>query len=206
MISDIVEGIFSREWNSKMWIVFPMVILQCTRDVKGAKEIRSRLTRRMNDWRDGNFLALVQETERDMKTYLSSKRNGTTPEQRAKIFNQKMERGELRSAVRFMTEMEVGSVMNADDIDEKTGLSVAESLAFKHPEAKTLDVRNLPTYNELPQLTALDITKDTVEHIASRLSRAAGPGGSTAHAVSYWLLGFGTYSARLRTALAAMAP
>ncbi|WP_288993061.1 hypothetical protein, partial [uncultured Marinobacter sp.] len=205
MITDNIEGVISRKWNSERWIVFQMVILQCSRDVSGAKGIRDRLTRRMNDWRDGNFLALVQETERDMKTYLTSKRNGTTTEQRAKIFNQKMLRGELRSAVRFLTETEVGSVMNGDDIDEKTGVSVIESLTSKHPEARTPDVCNLPTYAELPQLIALDITKETVEHIAGKLSGAAGPGGSDASAVSYWLLGFKSYSARLCTALAAMA-
>jgi hypothetical protein len=205
MLTEIIEGIISRKWNSERWIVFQVVILQCTREVKGAKDIKERLIRRMDDWKKGNFLQLVQETERDMKTYLTSKRNGLSHEQRAKIFNDKMMRGEIRSAVRFLTETEIGSVLNANDIDEKTGVSVAESLESKHPEARTPDVCNLPTYPEVPELIALDITKDTLEHIASRLSGAAGPGGSDAYAVKHWLLGFSTHSARLCTALAAMA-
>jgi hypothetical protein len=49
----------------------PMVILQYNREAKRAQDIKNRLTRRMNDWGDGNFLELGQETERDMKTFLS---------------------------------------------------------------------------------------------------------------------------------------
>jgi hypothetical protein len=68
----------------------------------------------------------------------------------------------------------MGGVMTADDIDEKTGDSVAKVLASKHPEAKTPDVRHLPTYSEAPVLNDVDITSDVVEHVASRLTGSAG--------------------------------
>jgi hypothetical protein len=50
----------------------------------------------------------------------------TTPEQRAKIFHEKLLRGVLKSAVNTSLHKEVGTVMT-DDIDEKTGDSVAGS-------------------------------------------------------------------------------
>jgi hypothetical protein len=72
-----------------------MVILPNTREVHSAQYTKKPLSRRMDDWEKGNFLALVQETERDVKTYLAFKRNGTTAEQGAKIFNLKVPQGEL---------------------------------------------------------------------------------------------------------------
>jgi hypothetical protein len=76
--------------------------------------------------------------------------------------------------------------MNADDIDEKTGVPVAIFLVSKQPEARTPDVSSLVlTYTELPQLIASNITKEAVQFIAGRLSGAAGLGCSDAKG---WLL------------------
>jgi hypothetical protein len=94
-----------------------------------------------------------------------------------------------------------GGAMTADEIDEKTGDSVAEVLESKHPEAKIPDVRHLPTYAERPVLTDVDVTPNVVEHVASRLTGSAGLGGSDAHALGHWLLKFGASSQRLRLAL-----
>jgi hypothetical protein len=90
MLTDELEGIKARKWNSERFFVFQMVVLQRTRDVNRARDIKKRLTRRMDAWAEGKFDMLVQDTERDMKTYLSTKQGGMSPEQRAKIFNQKM--------------------------------------------------------------------------------------------------------------------
>ena len=186
-------------------MVFMMVILQRSKDVKSAKDIKRRLTRRMNDWESGKFLMLVQETERDMKTFLTANRKGMTAEQRSKLFHAKMLRGQIREAVRVLTETEVAGVLMPNETDLKTGDSVSEVLASKHPEARTPDVHNLPTYSETPDFVDVDITESVVEHIASRLSGAAGPGGADAHALSHWLLRFGASSKRLRVAIAALA-
>jgi hypothetical protein len=202
MLAVLVEGIVSRKWNAEKFIVFQMVILQRSRDVTSAKGIKDRINKRLDGWGRGEFLDLVQDTEREMKAALTSNQKGSTSEQRAKIFNQKMLRGDVKSAVRYITTREKGGVMTSDDIDEKTGDSVAEVLASKHPEAKTPDVRHLPTYSETPVLHDIDITTDVVEHVASRLTGSAGLGGSDAHAVSHWLLKFSAASQRLRSALA----
>jgi hypothetical protein len=59
---------------------------------------------------------------------------------------------------------------SADEIDEKTGDSVAEILKSQHPMANIPDVRHLPTYTERPVLTDVDVTPDVVDHVARHLS------------------------------------
>ena len=49
----------------------------------------------MNAWEEGQFDMLVQDTERTMEDFLSSKQGGLTTVQRAKIFQQKMLRATL---------------------------------------------------------------------------------------------------------------
>jgi hypothetical protein len=204
-LSEIIAGIKSRKFNSEVLMVYIMVILQRTKDVKGSGDIRRRLTRRMNDWEEGKFLMLVQETERDMKAHLTANRKGTTSEQRAKQFHSQMLRGNVRGAVRLLIETEVAGVLMPNETDPKSGDSVAEALASKHPEARTPDVCNLPTYSETPDFVDVDITESVVQHVGSRLSGAAGPGGADAHALSHWLLNFGSSSKLLREALASLA-
>jgi hypothetical protein len=204
-LSEILEGVVSRKWNFERQMVFVMVILQRSKNVKSAYDIKRRLTKRMDDWESGKFLMLVQETERDMQSFLTHNRQGKTAEQRAKLFHSKMLRGQIKDAVRVLTVTEIAGVLMPDEIDMKSGDSVAEALASKHPEARIPDAHNLPTYSETPDFVDVDITESVVEHVASRLSGAAGPGGADAHALSHWLLRFGASSKRLRAALAVLA-
>jgi hypothetical protein len=53
----------------------------------------------MDAWGIGLFDMLVQTTERDMRTYLSTKQGGTTSKRRAKIFNTEMLRGDMSGVV-----------------------------------------------------------------------------------------------------------
>jgi hypothetical protein len=123
-----LESIQKREINSEKSLVFQIVILQCTREVKRSKDIQQRISRRIDAWEKGKFAMLVQETERDMQTYLSNRQGTTTPKQQANIFDQKMLQGDVRGAVRYLTDREVGGVLLPSDMDEKTGL-----LRYWHP-------------------------------------------------------------------------
>jgi hypothetical protein len=120
----------------------------------------------MDAWAEGKFDMLIQETERDMKTYLSTKQGGMSPEQRAKIFNQKMLQGDVKGAVKFLTETEKGGVLMPNDIDKKTGDTVEEVLKSKHPDARIPDISQLPKYDETPEFVDVDITEDVVETFA----------------------------------------
>jgi hypothetical protein len=73
---------------------------------------------------------LVEETLRSMESHLSFKQGSTTAEQRTKTFHQKVLRGNIRVAVRYLTEREKGGILYPDDTDEKTGKSVQSVLEF----------------------------------------------------------------------------
>ena len=145
---------------------------------------------------------LIQETEKDMTASLSRRRGKVSANQRAKIFNRKMLRGDLRGAVKYMTETEKGGVLMPDDIDEKTGNSVAQTLESKHPDARIPETSSLFDYPSTPDFVDLDITSDVVEKVARRLSGSAGLGGVDSHALQHLLLQFGAASRKLRTVLA----
>jgi hypothetical protein len=202
MVSDSLEAILARKWNAEKFIVFSLVILQRSRNVRQSKDIRARISRRMDAWEEGKFDMLVQDTERAMTTYLSTKQGHVTEEQRAKIFHRRMLRGDTRGAVRYITEREKGGVLQPGDIDEKSGLSVAKVLASKHPEARTPVASSLHQYENTPDFVDVDVTEDTVEKVARRLSGSAGIGGIDSLALQHWLLRFGAVSRRLRSVVA----
>lgn len=204
MVANLLRGIKRRKWNSERLIVFIMVVLQRERGVTSTGAIRKRIETRMEAWKAGKFEMLVQTAVRTNESMLSDRRRDHTDEQRAEIFNQKMLRGDIRGAVRFITEREKGGILMPDDIDEKTGDSVENVLRSKHPEARIPKATDLPSFTNLPDLVELDITTDHVSTVASRLSGSAGLGGVDSITLQQWLLKFGKASAELRKAVAEM--
>src|SRR5687768_6888571 len=80
-------------------MVFPAMVLQKHRAVRKAKDIQTRITRRMDQWEKGNVLGLIQDMELD--------RAGTPPPERtmdndqiARKFAAKYCSGRVRQAVR----------------------------------------------------------------------------------------------------------
>ena len=74
-----------------------------------------------------------------------------------------------------------------------------EVLHTKHPEARTPTAAILDFYpGRPPELTPVDITKDTVTAVSGRLSEGAGPGGTDSVSLQHWLLRFSAASAELR--------
>jgi hypothetical protein len=49
--------------NLEKFLVFQIVILQCTREVKRSKDIRQRISQRIDAWEKSKFAMLVQESE-----------------------------------------------------------------------------------------------------------------------------------------------
>jgi hypothetical protein len=118
-----------------------------------------------------------------MESRLALKQGSTTPEQRTKTFHQKVLRGNIRGAVRYLTEREKGGILYPDDTDEKSGTSVISVLESKHPDARIPDADAMPAYPTLPDFVDLDITEDSIEIVARCLSGGAGLGGTDAHAL-----------------------
>jgi hypothetical protein len=76
--------------NAKRFIIFQIVIMQHSRNVKQAKDIRKRIARRMDAWEEGKFSMLLQDTEQTLESFLSTKGGGeVTTKQCAKIFHRR---------------------------------------------------------------------------------------------------------------------
>jgi hypothetical protein len=202
ILTEELRGIRSRKWNAERFIVFQAVVLQRSREVKNAGAIKRRLSNRMDAWEAEKYDMLTQDTERAALAQLARVRGIQTPEQRAKTYARLVLQGKLRAAVRWLTEREKGGVLLPDDLDSKTNEPVIDVLRSKHPDARVPDVSVLEAYEILPDLQDVDITEETVEQVARRLSGSAGPGGTDSAAVQHWLLRFGGASQQLRKAVA----
>ena len=112
-------------------------------------------------------MMLVEDTLRTCTEYLTVARREETADHRAQTFHSLVLRGELRTAVRWITERETGGVLQPGNQCTKTGDRVMEVLRYKHPEARTPTAASLDSYPDRPpELTSLDITDDTVTAVA----------------------------------------
>ena len=145
---------------------------------------------------------LVQTAECDMISYLSTNRGTTTADERVRIFQRKMLHGDIRGAVKYLTNSEVGGVLMPSDTDAKSGKPVEEALHEKHPNARPPPASMLPKFSMTPDLVDLNITNETVKAVGRKLSGSGGLGGTDAMSVRSWLLQFGGASRKFRTAVA----
>ena len=202
-----LRGVRTRRWNSERPLVFVAVTLQSTPGVRRSADIRQRLTQRMDLWEQGYHQALVDDTESEaLSTHPSSR--PPSDDSKARAFHSRVLSGRLRSAVRTLTGRDGGGVLQPDDNCTKTGRPVWEVLPSKHPALRDpVEVGDpngaFEPYADLPTAIPLCITQDDVEVISSRLSGAAGPGGTDAVDLSNWLLRFGPQSEDLRSEMAA---
>ena len=75
--------------------------------------------------------------------------------------------------------------------NEKTGNLIKETLAANYPEARDLDVANLPDFDTNPALIDTVVTGELVERVAKKRSGSAVPSGVDSISMSHWLLKFG---------------
>ncbi|KAI2507267.1 hypothetical protein MHU86_7103 [Fragilaria crotonensis] len=161
----------------------------------------------MDLWDQGHFKALVDDAEGEVQSRQPSSRP-PDEEAQARSFNARVLSGRLRSAVRTLTDRSGGGVRQPDDLCSKAGRPVWQVLQEKHPALRDptsvgdADGAFEP-YPDLPAPVPVCTTQDDVEAIASRLSGAAGPGGTDAVDLANWLLRFGRESEALREEMAA---
>jgi hypothetical protein len=193
-----------------------VTLLQRSKGVTQAADIKRLLQRRVAMWRNGEFETLVQEAERcnkELQAVAKAKRGKPRDkDQTASIFAKMVFQGKLKDAVRFITDQVTGGVLELTDevtVKGKTG-TVKEILETKHPAA-VLPLRAAllprPTeedgrVKELPRLREVDITAGDIESVARRLRGGGGPGGTDSSIWSRLLLHHGTASAALREAVA----
>ena len=143
MLREELWGVRDRLWNSERFIVFQTVILQRARHVTSSQVIRRRIEKRLDAWEEGKHVMLVEDTLCTCAEYLTVARRKETAEHRAQAFHSLVIRGKLRMAVRWITELETGGVLETGDRCTKTGDRVMEVLRSKHPEARAQTAASL---------------------------------------------------------------
>jgi hypothetical protein len=204
------RGVRQRRWNAERPIVFAAVVLQNTKGVRRSKDIRRRLTRRMDLWAAGRHAALVDDTEAECSSRIGGTRPPADEASIARSFNGQVLSGRLRQAVRKLTDRGGGGVLLPDSVDSKSGQTVEAVLRSKHPDLRVPDLEDpdcsaFEPYPDLPDPIPVEITAEDVEQVASRLSGVAGPGGTDAIDLRNWLLRFGAESEALRNEMASWA-
>ena len=117
-----------------------------------------------------------------------------------KVFSCLMLRGQVHSAVQFITNrIHGGGVLSVYASTGVPGCAALDTLHQKHPKSGITDESAFLPCDALPPL---DITADYVEHVAQG---SAGPGGSTALQWHGYLLRYGFSSAHLQDAIAMLA-
>ena len=186
-----LKWVRDRLWNSERFIVFQTAILQRSRHVTASQAIRRRIGKRLDAWAEGKHSMLVEDTLQACGEYLTIARREETAEHWAQTYHSLVLCRKLRTSVRLITERETGRVLQPRDQCTKTGYWVMEVLRAKQPEAQTPTAASMDSYpDRTPEITPVDITKDTVTTVAGRLSVGAGPGGIDLVYLQHCLLRF----------------
>ena len=74
-------------------------------------------------------------------------------------------------------------------------------LEGKYPSETVSSCARLETYKETPIFIPVNITEETVESVARKLSGSSSPGCTNSEALQGWLLKFGEVSTRLHTSV-----
>ena len=112
-------------------------------------------------------------------------------------------RGQLRSAVRWLTERDSGgSVLLPSTVIDPSGKSVLDVLKEKHPDPSPSVKEAFLVCEELPPLMDIDVTGAHICKVARKIQGGAGPGSTTASQWQDFLLRFGSSSKKLRDAVA----
>ena len=203
------QGVRERRWNSERVITYIMVTLQRGTGVRRSADIRRRIDRRMDLWVEQCFDTLVSDTLVE-STAPPQPRRAKAKDQADRAFNDAVQSGRLRQAVRRLTARAGGGVLGPDDLCTKARRPVVEVLREKHPKIRDPQITGGPheAFEPYPQVATpvpVDITTDHIERVAAKLSGAAGLSGVDAVALNDWLLRYGPESDSLREEMAAWA-
>ena len=204
MLADEVKMVSSKIAGSERLIVFCRVVLQRNRMIKKGCDIRLLVKRRLEAWRSGNFIGLVDEAVRCARSLGSRSGAELTHEHVVKVFTRLMMKGELRAATRWITERSSGKVLSPGDVVDCNGKTVFDVLQDKHPSPNIMTSNDIVDDNDLPALMDVSVTSGHIERVARALHGGAGPSGTNSGHWRSFLLRFGTQSAKLRDAIAGL--
>ena len=128
----------NRSWNSERPLVFAHVVLKKTLGVRRDREIRARITRRMDLWERGQHVGLVGDSE--VEGAAQEGRSAFSGEEEddavARSFHKTVISGKFHQAVRRETDREGGGCLLLGDKCTKTGQPVTDVLQEKHPDMR----------------------------------------------------------------------
>ena len=104
----LLDMVLQHKCNSEHFLLYQMVILQQSPNVKSSSDICRHLLWPMDAWDAGKYSMLVQATEQDMAYFLTTHQNGTTSAQWHQTFHCKVLCGEVHSVVHYLLATEKG--------------------------------------------------------------------------------------------------
>ena len=179
LLTNEVSMLSRGEAISERLIVFCGVVLQRDSMVNKGMDIRRLLKRRMDAWKQNRFDELVYELERCARIK-SKVRSSNSEDHIIKVFSRLILRGQVRSAVRRLTDRAPGQILTPTSVVDPSGKTVFDVLKEKHPEPRCVNANAFIKCEELPPFMDVDVTGGHVERVGRKLQGGAGPGGTTA--------------------------
>jgi hypothetical protein len=172
-----------------------------------ARDIKSRVERRLQLWTDGHYDALVQDIVGEAMRGAGSGRGMADEDIIARKYNSMVLDGKLHAAVCFATDRGGGGVLLPQDSCTKTGRLVMEVLRSQHPNTRIPDLEDpyciaFEHYDEVPVEIPTDCTPKDLETLALRMGGSTGPSSFDAVMLRNCLLWYGRASGELRQELA----
>ena len=110
-----INGALERKWKMDRHLCFLVVMLQCSPEIYGASNVRTRIKQRLKEWTEEKFQTLVSSTELCVESFMSRTRGVTARNEWAKIFSNLFCRGNMHVATSCMCDREKGSVLIPDE-------------------------------------------------------------------------------------------
>ena len=170
LLSDEVALVSNGSFISERLIVLLEVILQRDTMVVKGTDIRRLLKRRMEMWRLEHYDELLFEFERCAKKWASSRNKQPCPNHIVQVFSRLMLRGQVRSAVRWLTErMNDGGVLDPSQLVNDGSKRVFDVLREKHPDPANSGMQAFLPCHHLSPLTDVDVTGSHIEHACGKV-------------------------------------
>ena len=163
LLTNEVSMLSREEAISERWIVFCGVVLQRDSMVKKGTDIRRLLKRRMDAWKQNRFDELVYELERCARIKSKVGSSNSDEDHIIKVFSRLMLRGQVRSAVRWLTDRAPGQILIPTSVVDPSGKTVFDVLKEKHPEPRCVNENAFIKCEELPPVMDVDVTGGHVE-------------------------------------------
>ena len=198
-----LRGVRERRWNSERPLCFLACVLKRRPDCTRSADIKCRIENRLRLWEEGKFDALIQDITSAALHGASRGTREVEEEQVARRYNSTVLDGNLRTAVRNLTDGVRGGVLGPEDLCTKTGRPVIEVLRDKHPDQRLPDLSDpnclaFCKFDEVPDPIPLDCSPEVVEAVARKLTGAAGCSSVDSALLKSALLRYGKASSELR--------